>query len=199
MGCSICGDPDHNKTKCSKRSRNNSIVGVQIPVTPEVIEKFKVLASLCQNVARELGKGHTEKIYQEALSLELQRMGVVHIMEQAIPIIYRDTQLGGNHTMRIDISLQTYLKFIYELKATPTAIKPSEQWQLVRYLKATSYDYGAVVNFNQSLIAGLEIQFIVKSEGEYYMFDPRTMVGIPLIDYTMDVTIDFSPKLDEVA
>jgi GxxExxY protein len=51
----------------------------------------------------------TEKIYQEALSIELQQQNIVHIMEQVIPIQYKGIQIGGNHSMRIDICLQSYL------------------------------------------------------------------------------------------
>ena len=198
MGCSVCGDADHNKARCPRAvTPNVTSESVSIQVDPIIQEKLKLLAHLCKCVAEELGKGHTEKIYQEALSLELQQKGVVHILEQVIPIMYKGIQLGGCHSMRIDICLQGYLDFIYELKATATMIKVSELWQILRYLKTKNYTYGAVVNFNQSLGGRLEIQFVVKNSGEYYLYDIKNASGVLLSDFVLDSAIDFSPCLIE--
>ena len=139
---------------------------VQLELDTEIHEKLRFLAKCCQEVAKALGKGHTEKVYQEALGIELQQQGIFHIMEQTLPILYKGFQIGGNHSIRLDICLQTYLDFIYELKATNTSVKQSELWQILRYLKIKDYDYGAVVNFNQSQAGKLEIQFVVKAEGD---------------------------------
>ena len=171
MGCGICGEADHNRRNCPRRTQDLSGSSVSIQLEPATLEKLTLLALLCKDVADELGKGHNEKIYQEALSIELQQQKIVHIMEQVIPIQYKGIQIGGNHSMRIDICLQTHLDFIYELKATSTSIKASELWQILRYLKTKKYNYGAVVNFNQSLPGRLEIQFVVKYADEYYLFD----------------------------
>jgi len=199
MGCGICGEGDHNRTTCPRQTQDLSGCSVPISLDPATVKKLKLLAVLCKNVADELGKGHNEKIYQEAISIELQQKGIVHIMEQVIPIQYKGIQIGGNHSMRIDICLQTYLDFIYELKATCTAIKASELWQILRYLKTKDYSYGAVVNFNQSLPGRLEIQFVVKYADEYYLFDLKNMSGVLLNDFVMESAIDLSPCLIEDA
>ena len=197
MGCGICGEPDHNRTTCRRQAQDLSGSSVSIQLDSPTLEKLTLLALLCKNVADELGKGHNEKIYQEALSIELQQQKIVHIMEQVIPIQYKGIQIGGNHSMRIDICLQTYLDFIYELKATSTSIKASELWQILRYLKTKKYNYGAVVNFNQSLPGRLEIQFVVKYADEYYLFDLKNMSGVLLNDFIMESAIDVSPCLIE--
>jgi len=197
MVCSVCGDSSHNRSKCDKQIRDISGSSIPIDLDPAVCEQLKMLAYLCRNVANELGKGHTEKIYQEALSIELQQKGIVHVMEQVIPIRYKGIQIGGNHSMRIDICLQTYLDFIYELKATSTAIKASELWQILRYLKTKKYTYGAVANFNQSLAGRLEIQFVMKYMDEYYLLDLKNMYGVLLNDFVMESATDLSPCLIE--
>jgi len=199
MVCGICGDPNHNRRNCDKQGQDISGSSIPIDLEPATCEQLKLLAYLCKNVAEELGKGHNEKIYQEALSIELQQQGIVHIMEQVIPIRYKGIQIGGNHSMRIDICLQTYLDFIYELKATCTAIKASELWQILRYLKTKDYSYGAVVNFNQSLGGRLEIQFVVKYMDEYYLLDLKNMSGVLLNDFVMESAMDVSPCLIEDA
>jgi GxxExxY protein len=170
---------------------------VEIQLEPEIREKLCFLAKCCQEVAKELGKGHTEKVYQEALSIELQHHKIFHIMEQSLPILYKGFQIGGNHSIRLDICLMNYLDFIYELKATNTSVKQSELWQILRYLKIKDYDYGAVVNFNQSQGGKLEIQFVVKAEEDYYIYDILKKEGILLNDYALDSEIDFNPKILE--
>jgi GxxExxY protein len=197
MGCGICGDPSHNRLNCNTNLQKLSGSRIPIHLEATVCEKLKMLGYLCRSVADELGKGHTEKTYQEALSIELQQKGIVHIMEQVIPIQYKGIQIGGSHCMRIDICLETYLDFIYELKATATSIKASELWQVLRYLKNKKYTYGAVVNFNQSLSGRLDILFVVKYMDEYYLFDLKNMSGVLLNDFVMESAIDVSPCLIE--
>ena len=197
MVCSICSSSEHNKSKCSFASSPHVQQQQETPVLipDEVIQKLKALAFMSQEVAKELGKGHHEKIYQEALAIELQMRGISYGMEQVLPIMYKGLQLGGSHSIRLDICLNSYLDFIYELKATPSDIKTPELWQLVRYLKSKKYSYGAVVNFNQSLNGKLGIQFVVFYGGEYYIYDHVAQTGIVLNDYILESTIDFSPVI----
>jgi GxxExxY protein len=165
MPCSLCSDTTHTKAKCPQNltkispleSLEDSKVDIRLPL--DIKKKLWFLAKCCQEVANELGKGHTEKVYQEALGIELSRNNIFFIMEQVLPILYKGHQIGGTHSIRLDICLQNYLDFIYELKATQTPVKQTELWQVLRYLKTKKYEYGAVVNFNQSQGGKLEVQF----------------------------------------
>lgn len=168
---------------------------VEINLDQEILKKFRFLARCCQEVAKELGKGHAEKVYQEALSLELQKHGIFHVMEQVLPITYKGVQIGGNHSVRLDVCLQEYLDFIYELKATATPMKQSHLWQLLRYLKLKQYEYGAVVNFNQSQTGKIEMQFVVFIENEYYLYNITSGEGTLLHDFTLETQIDFHPLI----
>jgi GxxExxY protein len=203
MPCSLCGDITHTKSKCPQHLSKISTLDtleeskVDIQLSPDIKKKLWFLAKCCQEVATELGKGHTEKVYQEALGIELQRNNIFFIMEQVLPILYKGHQIGGTHSIRLDICLQNYLDFIYELKATQTPVKQTELWQVLRYLKVKKYEYGAVVNFNQSQGGKLEIQFVVHDEGNYYMYNILTDEGILLNDYTLESEIDFTPKILE--
>ncbi len=170
---------------------------VDITLSSEIVDKLRFLAACCQEVAKELGKGHTEKVYQEALSIELQRHKIFHIMEQVLPVMYKGHQIGGNHSMRLDICLQDYLDFIFECKATCSSVKQSELWQIIRYLKIKKYEYGAVVNFNQSQTGKLEIQFVLEIDGQYYLYDFLSKEGVLLNDFTMECEIQFKPRIVE--
>jgi GxxExxY protein len=196
MPCTQCGDTSHNKSSC-KKILDSEVHKVELEIEQEILEKLRFLARCCQEVARELGKGHTEKVYQEALSIELQKNNIFHIMEQTLPIMYKGYQIGGNHSIRLDICLMNYLDFIYELKATNTSVRQSELWQILRYLKIKGYEYGAVVNFNQSQTGKLEIQFVVKVDEDYYIYDFVKKEGVLLNDYALESEVDFSPKILE--
>ncbi len=167
---------------------------VDITLASEIMDKLRFLAVCCQEVARELGKGHTEKVYQEALSIELQRHKIFHILEQVLPVMYKGHQIGGNHSMRLDICLQDQVDFIFECKATCTPVKQSALWQIIRYLKIKQYESGAAVNFNQSQSGKLEIQFVIHDDGNYYLYDFLKKEGVLLNDFTMECEIDFSPS-----
>lgn len=203
MPCSLCGETTHTKAKCplnpTKVPTLNSLEDSKVEITlpPEIKKKLWFLAKCCQEVATELGKGHTEKVYQEALGIELARNNVFYIMEQVLPILYKGHQIGGTHSIRLDICLQNYLDFIYELKATQTPVKQSELWQVLRYLKVKKYEYGAVVNFNQSQGGKLEVQFVVQIDDKYYLYDIVSDEGVLLNDYTLESEIDFTPKICE--
>jgi len=154
-------------------------------LSDEIREKLAKLSSLCSEVARGLGKGYIEGVYQQALCSELQEAGIRHVMEETMPILYKGRPLGGTHSQRLDVMLLNYLPFIYELKAVSKPISSEHHWQLVRYMTYKSQPFGAVVNFNQSDKGSLEVQFIVLQGTQHFLYDPETQEGTPLIDYSM--------------
>ena len=191
MVCSICKQPGHKKPKCPNLAVALPInepveeLTVKIDLPGDVKEKLSKLASMCQEVAGGLGKGHVEGVYQQALCLELQDAGVRYVSEEVMPILYKGRSIGGGHSQRLDVSLTSYLPFTYELKALSGAIKPEHHWQLVRYLDYKKQPYGAVVNFNHSEKGALEIQFIMRQDEVFYLYDLTTGVGRELCDFSL--------------
>jgi GxxExxY protein len=51
-------------------------------------EVFK-LVGLCMEIQRELGKGHDEIIYKDALVVELTRAGIPFLREESYEISYK--------------------------------------------------------------------------------------------------------------
>jgi GxxExxY protein len=196
MVCSNCQQPGHRKPKCPKvvvaLPVNEPVkeLVVKINLSEDIKGKLTKLASMCQEVSRGLGKGHVEGVYQEALCSELQEIGVRYVSEEVMPILYKGRPIGGGHSQRLDISLTSYLPFTYELKAVSGVIKPEHHWQLVRYLEYKKQSYGAVVNFNQSERGPLEIQFIVRQEEVFYLYDLATGVGRELCDFSLTTVED---------
>ncbi len=95
------------------------------------------------NVHNTLGKGFLEKVYENALTIELQDMGLKAIQQSPINIAYKNYIIGEYFA---DILIEN--KVIIELKATKE-ISKSHEVQLVNYLAATEIEVGLLFNFGE--------------------------------------------------
>jgi GxxExxY protein len=98
-----------------------------------------------QNVHNTLGYGFLEKVYHNALVLELRKMGIETEYEKPITVYY-DGQIVGEYYADIVVAG----KVILEIKAVQT-INAAHEVQLVNYLKAADIDVGLLLNFGESL------------------------------------------------
>jgi GxxExxY protein len=92
-------------------------------------------------VNRELGAGFLEKVYQNALMMELEARGLKAQSQVPITVLYKNTEVGEYFA---DIVVED--RVILELKAVESLEKVHEA-QLLNYLKATGYKVGLLVNF----------------------------------------------------
>ena len=157
----------------------STIVRKQMNLCPDVREKLQVVVKMCEEVYSEMRKGFSENVYEEALCMELQLRSIQYTRQETIPITYKDKYVGN---IRLDILLNSWLPFIFELKATASNIQTTERWQLVRYMTRKDVPYGAVVNFHQGLTAGLDISFVLCDDDGYYIYDLETDEGRRLRD-----------------
>ncbi|MEM9415718.1 MAG: GxxExxY protein [Planctomycetota bacterium] len=97
-------------------------------------------------VHRTLGPGFLEKVYQRAMSVELDYQGIEHRVESPITVWYRDVNVGEG---RADILVTDHL--IIELK-TVDAISDIHRAQVLSYLKATGLRLGLLMNFNTPVL-----------------------------------------------
>jgi GxxExxY protein len=96
-------------------------------------------------VYNELGAGFLEKIYENALVIELKDAGLS--VEQQYPIkVYYHENIIGDYVA--DIVVED--KIIVELKAVNTLVRAHEV-QLVNYLKATKFQVGLLINFGDQI------------------------------------------------
>ena len=104
-------------------------------------EITSVIIAAYYAVYNTLGYGFLEKVYENALILELQKRGLN--VKQQVPIkVYYEGQVVGEYFA--DLLINDLV--IIELKAVEQIIKAHEA-QLVNYLKATSLEVGLILNF----------------------------------------------------
>jgi GxxExxY protein len=96
-------------------------------------------------VHRGLGSGFLEKVYENAMLIELLKCGI-HVRQQApIAVMYENQHVGEYFT---DLLVED--KVICELKAAQT-LMPEHEMQLVNYLAATGINTGLLLNFGKSV------------------------------------------------
>ena len=98
-----------------------------------------------QKVHNALGYGFLEKVYHNAMVLELRKSGFDIEPEKPVSVYY-DGQTVGEYFADIVVAD----KVIVEVKAVQ-AISPVHEAQLVNYLKAANIDIGLLLNFGKSL------------------------------------------------
>jgi GxxExxY protein len=102
-------------------------------------------------VHRELGPGFLERIYENALILELESQGCSVEKQVTYDVLYKN-ELIGQH--RLDILVDG--EIVVELKSVEKILKVHAA-QLRSTLKAAKKQVGLVINFNQeTLVRGLK-------------------------------------------
>lgn len=97
-------------------------------------------------VHRELGPGYLEKVYEDALIVELGLQGIKATSQFTFALDYKGHQVGEG---RIDILVEDQL--ILELKAVDQ-LAPIHTAQVSSYLKATKRRLGLLMNFNTRIL-----------------------------------------------
>lgn len=93
------------------------------------------------DVYNTLGAGFLERVYQNALYIELLKRGYECLAQQKINVYYRGICVGEYYA---DILVNNHV--LLELKATDT-ICLEHELQLINYLKATEIQVGLLLNF----------------------------------------------------
>ena len=93
------------------------------------------------SVYNTLGYGFLEKVYVNALAIELGKLGVNAVQQAPIQVYY-----GGQLVGEYCADLLVDARVIVEVKAT-RAIAEEHEAQLLNYLKATPYEVGLLLNF----------------------------------------------------
>jgi GxxExxY protein len=96
-------------------------------------------------VHNTLGPGFLEKVYENSLRIELEKLGLSVKQREPINVTYEGQVVGKYYA-----DLWVDERVVIELKATQTLVKRHEV-QLVNYLAATGIDCGLLLNFGTSV------------------------------------------------
>jgi len=110
-------------------------------------EAFKIIGC-CMEAHRELGKGHNELIYKDALEIEFNRQNVPFKREQEYKITYKGIILPHNYFADFIV----WDKIILEVKAIEQ-LTDSHVKQTLNYLAASKLKLGLLVNFGEDSLS----------------------------------------------
>src|SRR5690242_20329074 len=105
---------------------------------------YKVIGS-AYKVHNVLGAGFLEKVYENALVLELKKFGIQARQQMKLPVLYEGQHVGLYFP---DLWIEDQL--IIELKAALT-LAPEHEVKLIHYLTATGINDGLLINFGESV------------------------------------------------
>jgi GxxExxY protein len=93
-----------------------------------------------------LGSGYVEKIYEEALCLELARRGTKFERQKRVQVKYLDQVVGE---FVLDLFVESRL--VVEMKAAD-AIHPIHLAQTISYIRTVNEPLGLILNFHVALM-----------------------------------------------
>jgi GxxExxY protein len=103
-------------------------------ITDKIISAF-------YKVYNTLGHGFLEKVYENALLIELKRVGLSVAQQESVKVFYSGEQVGDYFA---DLVVEGLV--ILELKASE-GLRNEHYAQLINYLKATDKEVGLLLNF----------------------------------------------------
>ncbi len=95
------------------------------------------------NVYNNLGYGFLEKVYENSMIIELQKLGCIVEKQKNIKVLY-DGKIVGEYY--VDLLVDD--KVMIELKAAENLCREHEA-QLLNYLKSTNIEIGLLLNFGK--------------------------------------------------
>lgn len=105
-------------------------------ITEKIIKAF-------YKVYNTLGFGFLEKVYENAMFIELRNMGLFVEKQRRVKVFYEEQEVGDYFA---DLIVDE--KVIIELKAAESLCEEHE-FQLINYLKATEIEVGLLLNFGK--------------------------------------------------
>lgn len=96
-------------------------------------------------VHNSLGKGLTEKTYENALCHKLQQLGLSIEQQKVLPVYFENRKVGDQI---IDLVVEN--RVLVETKAVSRLVEAHES-QLLGYLKNTHFQLGLLINFGSKV------------------------------------------------
>ena len=108
-------------------------------------ETTQQIIGAAYKVHNSLGAGFLEKVYENALAIELRNCGLSVAQQSQVEVRYRG-QIVGSYVGDLIVAD----KIVVEIKAI-SKLEKAHEAQLVNCLKATAMPVGLLVNFDRSV------------------------------------------------
>jgi GxxExxY protein len=105
----------------------------------------KIIGSAIE-VHRKLGPGLLESVYESALCIEFDEIGLNYERQKTLPVYYRNQEIGE---FRVDLLVGNSV--VVELKSVER-YDPVFAAQVLSYMKLGGYKLGLLINFNSKLL-----------------------------------------------
>ncbi len=105
-------------------------------ITEKIIQAF-------YKVNNTLGHDFIEKVYENAMAVELRKMGFTVLQQKKIKVYYEGEEVGDYES---DLTVNDLV--IVETKAKES-LREEHEAQLINYLKATKIEVGLLMNFGK--------------------------------------------------
>ncbi|MFT3911926.1 MAG: GxxExxY protein [Ferruginibacter sp.] len=107
-------------------------------------DKTDLILRCFYKVYNELGYGFLEKVYENALIIELKNEGLHCLQQTPVKVHYKEIEVGLYFS---DIIVDN--EVLLELKAGDGEIIKEHESQLQNYLRATEYEVGLILHFGK--------------------------------------------------
>ncbi|MBR5686732.1 MAG: GxxExxY protein [Prevotella sp.] len=107
-------------------------------------EESHAIVGAAMTVHRLLGCGFSEKVYQDAFEVELQKRGIPYLRETELKVVYQGVELPTKYVP----DFICYDKIIVELKAL-RELDDMCRSQAINYSKVSGYELSILINFGE--------------------------------------------------
>ena len=97
-------------------------------------------------VHRHLGPGYQEKVYEDALCVELGLRGMAFELQKPVSVVYKNRKVGSGV-----IDLVVGERLVVEMKTVDTLL-PVHSAQVISYLRALGTQLGLLLNFRVAVM-----------------------------------------------
>ncbi len=123
----------------------------EIKEMPAPADKSDLIRKLAEEVYAELGPGHTESIYHNAMKIQLQDAGFPYESERDIPVLFKGRYVG---TVRADVIVNHEIVLEFKIAGK----MDDAMLQCRQYMKLQTIPYGFVVLFPKTVGGTVQVK-----------------------------------------
>lgn len=121
------------------------------------------------NVMNELGEGFLESVYEKALVIRLEELGIQVIRQAKIEVYYHGKTVG---IFAVDLLVED--KVIVELKVGD-ALHSKHQEQIINYLKASKMQVGLLILMKKDVFSRRFVNTVPPKLEDNHLSEPETI------------------------